>query len=74
MIALVFVILKHSLQRRGEFHLDFGPVPEFLLVDSAARRFFLLMAADFEGKFLSSFLYLLMRSLTIFGSAGIFSN
>ena len=54
-IALVFVILKHSLQRRGEFHLYFGPVPEFLLVNSAARRF--SMAASFEGKFLSSFLY-----------------
>ena len=54
-IALVFVILKHSLQWRGEFHLYFGPVPEFLLVNSAARRF--SMAASFEGKFLSSFLY-----------------
>ena len=54
-IALVFVILKHSLQWRGEFHLYFGPVPEFLLVNSAAKRF--SMAASFEGKFLSSFLY-----------------
>ena len=54
-IALVFVILKHSLQWRGEFHLYFGPVPEFLLVNSAARRF--SMAASFEGNFLSSFLY-----------------
>ena len=54
-IALVFVILKHSLQRRGEFHLYFGPVPEFLLFNSAAGRF--SMAAGFEGKFLSSFLY-----------------
>ena len=53
-IALVFVILKHSLQWRGEFHLYFGPVPEFLLVNSAARRF--SMAASFEGIFLSSFL------------------
>ena len=47
MIALVFVILKHSLQWRGEFHLYLGPVPEYLLVNSAARRF--LMAAGFEG-------------------------
>ena len=54
-IALVFVILKHSLQWRGEFYLYFGPVPEFLLVNSAARRF--STAAGFEGKFLSSFLY-----------------
>ena len=54
-ITLVFVILKHSLQWRGEFHLYFGPVPEFLFVNSAARRF--SMAASFEGKFLSSFLY-----------------
>ena len=45
------------------------PVPEFLLVNSTARRF--LMVAFFEGKFLCSFLYLLMHSLTIFGSAGI---
>ena len=28
------------------------------------------MAAGVEGKFLSSVLYLMMRSLTIFGSAG----
>ena len=49
-------------------------MPEFLLVNSAARRFFLSLAAGFEGKFLSSFLFLLMRSLTIFGSAGIFSK
>ena len=50
-IALVFVILKHSLQRRGAFLLYLGPVPvpEYLLVNSAARRF--LMAADVEGKF-----------------------
>ena len=54
-IALVFVILKHSLQWRGEFHLYFGPVPEFLLTNSAARRF--SMAASLEGNFLSSFLY-----------------
>ena len=47
MIALVFVILKHSLQWRGEFYLYLGPVPEYLLVNSAARRF--LMAAGFEG-------------------------
>ena len=48
-----------------------GPVPEYLRVNSAARRF--LTVAGVEGKFLSSFLYLLTRSLTIFGSAGIFS-
>ena len=54
-IPLVFVILKHSLQWRGEFRLHLGPVPEFLLVNSAARRF--SMAASFEGKFLCSFLY-----------------
>ena len=48
-LALTFVILKHSLQWRDEFHLYLGPVPEYLLVNSAARRF--LMAASFEGKF-----------------------
>ena len=32
-IALVFVILKHSLKRRWEFYLYLGPVPEFLLVN-----------------------------------------
>ena len=32
MIALVFAILKHSLQWRGEFHLYLDPVPEYLLV------------------------------------------
>ena len=63
MIALVFVILKHSLQWRGEFQFYLGPVPEFLLVNSTARWF--LMAASFEGNFLSSFLYLLMCLLTI---------
>ena len=74
MIALVFVIPKHSLQWRGEFHLYFAlvPVPEFLLVNSAARLF--LMAARFQGKLLFSFLYLLMRSLTMFGSAGIWAD
>ena len=71
MIALVFVILKHSLQWRGEIHLYFGPVPEFLLVNSAARRF--SMAASFEGKFLSSFFYW-CNLLTIFGSAGIWPD
>ena len=46
---------------------------EFLLVtDSAARRF--LRTAGFEVIFLPSFLYLLMRSLTIFGGAGISNN
>ena len=48
MIALVFVILKYLLQWRGEFHLYLGPVPEFLLVNSAARRF--STAVGFEGK------------------------
>ena len=48
MMALVFVILKHSLQWRGEFHLYLSPVLEYLLVNSAARRF--LMAAGVEGK------------------------
>ena len=33
-----------------------------------------LTAAGFEGKFLSSFPYLLMSSLTIFGSAGIWAD
>ena len=49
MIALVFVILKHSLQWKGEFHLYLSPVLEYLLVNSAARRFF--MAACVEEKF-----------------------
>ena len=39
MKALVFVVLKHLLQRRGEFYLHLGPVPEFLPVNSATRRF-----------------------------------
>ena len=29
MIALAFLILKHSLQWRGEFHWYLGPVPEY---------------------------------------------
>ena len=69
MIALVFAILKHSLPWRREFNSYLGPVPEYLLVNSAVRRF--LMAASVEGKFLFRFLYMLTRSLTIFGSAGI---
>ena len=68
MIALVFVILKHSLQWRGEFHLYLDPVPEYLLANDN-RRF--LIAAGVEGKSLSSFLCLMTCSLTIFGSAGI---
>ena len=68
-IALVFVILKHSLQWRGEFHLYIDPVPEYLLANFAGRRF--LMAACVEGKFLPSFLCLMTCSLTIFGSTGI---
>ena len=59
MLALVFVILKHSLQWRGEFHLYLDPVPDYLLVNSAARWFF--MAAGVEGKFLSSFLYFMTK-------------
>jgi len=39
MIALVFVILNQLLQWRGEFHLYLSPVLEYLLVNSAARRF-----------------------------------
>ena len=72
MMALVFVILKHSLQWRGEFHLYLSPVPEYLLVNSAARRF--LMAAGVEGKFSSIFLYFLAFSLTIFGGSGIWAD
>ena len=53
-------------------HLYLGSVPEHLLVNSAARR--LLTAAGIEGKFLTSFLYLLTHSLTIFGSAGIWAH
>ena len=67
LMAPVFVILKSSLQRGGEFHLYLGPVPEYLLVNSAAKR--LLMAAGVEGKFSSSFLYFMTFSLSIF--AGI---
>ena len=44
-------------------------VPEFLLVNSVVRWF--IIAAGFEGTFLSSFLYLLTRTLTIFSSDGI---
>ena len=72
MITLVLIILKHSLQWRSEFHLYLGPVPEFLLVNSSARRF--LTAAGVEGKFLSRFFYLLLRLLTIYGSAGIWAD
>ena len=60
MIALIFVILKQSLQWRGEFYLYLDPVSEYLLFDSAAKRF--LMVADVEGKFLSSSLYLMTCS------------
>ena len=49
MIALVFAILKHSLQSRGQFYLYFGAVPEFILVNSAARWF--EMAVGFEANF-----------------------
>ena len=44
------------------------PGSEYLLFDSAAKRF--LMVAGVEGKFLSSSLYLMTCSLIIFGSAG----
>ena len=44
------------------------PVSEYLLFDSAARRF--LMVAGVEGTFLSSSLYLMTCSLIVFGSAG----
>ena len=47
MIALVFAILKHSLQWRSEFHWDYGPVPEFLLLNSAARGFFFVYGRRF---------------------------
>ena len=67
MIALIFVILQHSLQWTGEFYLYLDPVSEYLLFDSAARRF--LMVAGVEGKFLSSSLYLMTCSLIVFGSA-----
>ena len=33
MIALIFVILKQSLQWRGEFYLYLDPVSEYLLFD-----------------------------------------
>ena len=75
MIALVFVILKHSLQRRGEFHLYLGPVPEFPLVDSATS-----LLDDFQWPSVQTKIFystsiqisiLLTRSLTIVGSAGI---
>ena len=72
-LALVFVILKHSLQWRDKFHLDFGPVPEFLLVNSAARQCFFVNGCRFRGKIFIQ-LSLLMRSLTIFGSAGIWAD
>ena len=49
-IAPVFVILKHSLQWRGEFHLYLGPVPDYSLVSSTARWF--SMASSVEGQFL----------------------
>ena len=49
MIAPVFVILKHSLQWWGESHLYLSPVPEYLLINSAARL--LLMATGVEENF-----------------------
>ena len=50
MIALVFAILKHSLQW-GESYLDFCPVSELLLVNSAARRFFFVNGRRCRRKF-----------------------
>ena len=50
MIALIFVILKHSLQLRGEFYLYLDPASEYILFDSATRRFF-MDVAGVEGKF-----------------------
>ena len=47
MIALVFVILKHSLQWRGECHLYLGPVPKYLRVNSAARQFLMATKRKF---------------------------
>ena len=44
------------------------PGLEYLVFDSAAKRF--LMVAGVEGKFLPSSLYLMTCSLIIFGSAG----
>ena len=55
-IALVFVVLKHSLQRRGEIHLYLGPVPEFLLDNAATRRF--SMAVGFERLKLTAYIYI----------------
>mgnify|MGYP007094268209 CR=1 FL=1 len=69
---IAFVTLKHSLQWKGEFHLYLGPVPEYLLVNSTARRF--LTTAGVQEKFLSSSLYFMPCSLTIFGSAGIWAD
>ena len=63
MIALVFVVLKYSLQWRGEFHLYLDPVPEYLL----ARWF--LMAAGVEGKFLFDGVHWFL-----FGGAGIWAD
>ena len=48
MKALVFVFLKHSLQRRVEFHLHLGPVPELLFVKYSSRRF--SIAVSFQRK------------------------
>ena len=45
--------------------LVLGPVPEYALVNSAARRF--LMAAFIEVEFLFNFLYFVTCSLAIFG-------
>ena len=60
-IALIFVILKHSLQWRGEFYLYLDPASEYILFDSASRRLF-MDVAGVEGKFLFSSLYLMTCS------------
>ena len=73
-ISLVFVVLKQSLLRRSEFHLYLGSVLEFLLVNSATRRF--SMAVGFEGKFFIqiSLFYDAFIDHWPFGSAGIWGN
>ena len=71
MIALIFVIPNTPCNEDVNSICIVVPVAEFLLFDSAARRF--QVAVGFEGKFYPavSLLILLMRSLTIFESAGI---
>ena len=54
-IAPVFVILKYSLQWRGEFHLYLGLVPDYLLVNSAARWFLMASAPVSKENFYPAF-------------------